>query len=98
MTAGGEAGGRTTHACLDTGTGADAAAVSTPARLSILRTPEGERHSPEAIWRRLGPSPLVAPTRGGAPGSRTGRPRRLPLARALAKPARTRSTITSRSN
>ena len=52
-----------------------------PACLSILRTPKGERRSRAAIWRRLNPSPRSATTRAWAAVSRTGRPRRLPLAR-----------------
>jgi hypothetical protein len=38
--------------------GARADAVSTPACLSILRTPEGDRRSLAAIWRRVSPSLL----------------------------------------
>src|SRR3954454_1257447 len=69
------------------------------ARSSILRTPEGDRPSRAAIWRRLRPSSRFrVRTRCSAAGSWMGRPRRFPFALAFASPARTRSTITSRSN
>src|ERR1041385_7229580 len=82
-TAGGGAGGRTTHACPDPGTGAGAAAVSMPARLSILRTPEGERDSRGGVWRRLRPSPLRARTGARAPEARGTRGRRSAAGAAL---------------
>src|SRR5512143_1992437 len=69
-----------------------------PLRTRILRTPEGDRLSRSAIFRRLRPSARSVTMRSAAEGSRTGRPSVLPFARAFASPARTRSTSISRSN